>query len=187
MLDRIMRHEGRGNADVWTVLVVLGAVGLVMAVFLAVSLATQPWELDAGAPTVASDEGECRPLLGAAFEIEVEGQRHLCGGGDQKCAWGPVDVAYDPSAPERCRVAANVGGLSDYEGLGVSITIVFVLAGISGLSYRVSERLRMADLVDGGHSRMPARTRLRALAWVCLIGAVVGGNAFAAVFFSSQL
>ena len=181
-LDRIMRHEGRGNADVWAIAILLGVIGVGLAIAMVSSLIAEPWELDADNPVVTSDEGECGPLTGAKFEIEVEGQRHLCGGGDNKCAWEAVDVAYDADDPARCRVAANVDGLSKYEIIGVTLATAFMLVGVSGVSYRVSERMRMDDLVDEGEPRKRARTRLRTLAWVTLIAAIIVGNVLGLAF-----
>ncbi|MEZ4384234.1 MAG: hypothetical protein R3A79_23070 [Nannocystaceae bacterium] len=178
-LDRLMRFQGRGGS-VATILMVVGIVGLLFAAKGIAALAAQPWDLDASAPVAESLDSECGPFTGGAFIIDVDGARRRCGGSDSKCgSEGPVAVAYDPDAPARCRVASNVDRLSDYERRLLALDAVFLLALIAGASYRRSEALRMADLFDGASARLPRRRRLRTLAGLCFVAAVLAGNLFA--------
>lgn len=175
LLDRVMRHEGRGGA-VATILVVVGLVGMLIGGGGVASIVRQPWELDARAPVTTSVESECGPFTGAVYTIEVAGSRHACGGGDHKCGEGRVEVAYAADDPSRCRVAANVDRLSRYEALIAGLFCMFALLLIAGAAYRRSESLRIADLADGAAMRQGQRARLRALSAAALLAAIVASN-----------
>ncbi|MCA9657614.1 MAG: hypothetical protein KC486_04675 [Myxococcales bacterium] len=181
-LDRVMRAQGRGGSAA-TILMIVGVAGVLFGASGLLSIARQPWDLDAASPVAESIDSDCGPFTGGAFIIDVDGESLRCGGSDTKCGWeGPVAVAYDPDAPARCRVASNVDRLSDYERNMLVLDLVFLLAFIAGASYRRSEALRMADIVDGGAARLGRRRRLRRIAGLCLVAAALGGNLFALLF-----
>ena len=150
--------------------VIAGIIGFLLFAFMSVSIARQPWELDARSPVVESIDSECGPSTGAIFTIKVKGRSYRCGGSDDKCSWdGPVAVAYDPADPSRCRVAANVDRISDYESLTISANCGLALFLIAWAFYRRSEALRTADLLDGATTRQRRRARLRTLSAVIFI------------------
>lgn len=140
---------------------------------MVVPIARQPWELDARSPVVESVDGECGPSSGAIFTIKVEGRSYRCGGSDDKCPGdGPVAVAYDPADPSRCRVAANVDRISNYESLIISAGCASALFVIAWVFYRRSEALRRADLLDGTTTHQRRRARLRTLSAVLFIASI---------------
>lgn len=167
LLDRIMR---RGLP-----LVVAALLGLLFLVSQLISIAREPWELDAHSPVVESIDSACGPFRGAVVTIEVEGRRYKCGGSDDKCIGDePLPaVAYDPTDPSRCRVAASVDRLGFLESWVVSGTCSAALFLIAGVSYLRSAALRRADLLDGTATRQRRRARLRTLSAVTLIAALV--------------
>lgn len=176
-LDTVMRRSGRGGGPAAAVMIVIGLGGLLLGFRGVVSVAGQPWELDATSPVVESSGSECGPFTGAAYAIEIDGRRHMCRGADTKCGReGPVAVAHDPADPSRCRVARNVDRLSDYELMMVLLDCAFALVGVAGASYLRSEALRRADVVDGAPTRLGRRRRLRRLSAAALVAAVVVGN-----------
>lgn len=163
LLDRIM-HPRRA---------IVGIIGLLPFAFMAVSIARQPWELDARSPVVESIDSECGPFAGAIFTIKVKGRSYRCGGSDDKCSWdGPVAVAYDSADPSRCRVAANVDRISDYESLTISAGCGMALFVIAWVFYQRSEALRKTDLLDGATTRQRRRARLRTLSAVLFIASI---------------
>ena len=96
---------------------VLLLVGLVGVPFMVYDVAQIPWDVREGAPRVLSQEARCG-FPGAVYIIRVNGLRYECPGGDTKCGNGPpVEVAYDPSNPNRCRVARYAGRLSLSQGI----------------------------------------------------------------------
>lgn len=150
--------------------VIAGIIGFLLFAFMSVSIARQPWELDARSPVVESIDSECGPSTGAIFTIKVKGRSYRCGGSDDKCSQdGPVAVAYDSADPSRCRVAANVDRISDYESLTISANCGSALFLIAWAFYRRSEALRRADLLDGASTRQRRRARLRTLSAVIFI------------------
>ena len=166
LLDRIMR---RG-----TLMIVAGLIGLIVTAPALISLASEPWELDAQSPVVESIDSECGPFTGAVFTIKVEGRSYRCRGSNDKCFRdGPVAVAYDPAHPSRCRVAANVDRLSLFESWMVSASCSLALFVIAGAAYQRSEASRSADLLDAVTTRQRSRARLRTLSAVTLIAAIL--------------
>lgn len=138
-----------------------------------ISIAGEPWELDARSPVVESIGSECARFTGAVVTIAVKGRSFRCGGSDNKCSWdGPVAVAYDPADPSRCRVAANVDRLSDLESLMISGSCSLALFVIAGTAYQRSQALRKADLLDGATTRQRRRARLLTLSAVTLIASI---------------
>lgn len=169
LLDRVMRRTGRGGAPAAWFLLGGGLLGLLVESRTIVSIAAEPWELDASSPVVESVDSECGPFMGATLTIEVDGRRHACRGSNEKCEEGPVAVAYDPAAPSRCRAAVNVDHPSFFEWWLMMLTCSFTLMTISGASYLRSETLRTADIVDGAPVRLARRRRLRKLGAAALI------------------
>lgn len=153
--------------------VIAGIIGLLFFALMSVPIARQPWELDARSPIVESIDSECGPSTGAIFTIKVKGRSYRCGGSDDKCSGdGPVAVAYDATDPSRCRVAANVDRISDYESLIISAGCGSVLFMIAWVFYQRSEALRKADLLDGASTRQRRRARLRTLSAVVFIASI---------------
>ncbi len=141
--------------------VIAGILGILLFGFMSVSIARQPWELDARSPVVESIDSECGPSNGAIFTIKVKGRSYRCGGSDDKCPGdGPVAVAYDPADPSRCRVAANVDRISDYESLTLSAGCGSALFMIAWALYQRSE---------AAATRQRRRARLRTLSAVVFI------------------
>lgn len=164
LLDRFMQPRG----------VIAGVMGFLLFALMLVPIARQPWELDARSPVVESIDSECGPSTGAIFTIKVKGRSYRCGGSDDKCSWdGPVAVAYDPADPSRCRVAANVDRISNYESLIISASCGTALFMIAWVFYRRSEALRTADLLEGATTRQRRRARLRTLSAVLCIASMV--------------
>lgn len=152
---------------------VAGIINLLLFACLSVPIARQPWELDARSPVVESIDSECGPATGAIYTIKVKGRSYRCGGSDDKCSWdGPVAVAYDSADPSRCRVAANVDRISDYESLIISAGCGVALFMIAWGFYRRGEALRRADLLDGATTRQRRRARIRTLSAVILIASI---------------
>ncbi len=187
LLDAIMRHKGRGGSA-GVILMIVGVGGLLIGGSGVLGLAAQPWELDASSPVAESVDSECGPFSGGRFVIEVGGEDHLCGGSDTKCGdEGPVAVAFDPEDPSRCRVAANVDGLSVYELQILILAFGFLALAIAGGAYTFSERLRLASLLGEGSGREVLRRRLRRVSGFALILAICLTNGFALYFILTNI
>ena len=182
LLDTIMRRQGRGGSAAM-ILMIVGLGGVLIGGSGVLGLAAQPWELDASSPVAESVDSECGPFSGGRFVIEVADEDHLCGGSDTKCGReGPVAVAFDPEDPSRCRVAANVDGLSVYELQILLLFCGFLSIGTAGAAYYFSERLRLASLLEGGSTRQALRRRLRRISGFALLLAICLSNGVALFF-----
>lgn len=166
------------------VFALVGSLGFGMLVYLLLGIASAPWGLDANSPTtmsVESSDAGCDWQSGAQYEIDVEGQHYKgCAGGVNKCAFGdPVEIAYDPSDPAQCRVAANVDGLSRYEISTSLIALTMSIIGFAGIAYLWSARVRVKAIANGATELPTAFTRLQLISWLCLALGVVTINATA--------
>ena len=187
LLDTIMRREGRGGSAAM-IFMVVGLGGLLIGGSGVLGLAAQPWELDASSPVAESVDSECGAFSGGRFVIEVGDEDYLCGGSDTKCGReGPVAVAFDPEDPSRCRVAANVDGLSVYELQILLLVCGFLSIGTAGAAYYFSERLRLASLLGGGEARQALRRRLRRISGFALILAICMSNGIALFFILTNV
>jgi hypothetical protein len=180
LLDRFFRRgDTSPPASIFMFIGVLGGIALG---FFVARMAEVPWHLDARSPVVTAVGSECGPLTGGRFVIEVDGERHLCTGSDNKCGFeGAIDIAYDPDDPSACRAAHHVDDLSRYELLLLIMSLAFVSLGLSGASYVVSETLRRKDLEQDEPSRVLARRRLRTATKVLMAAAAIAVNVAGAV------
>ncbi len=182
LLDTVMRHQGRGGRSA-TILMVVGLIGTLLGGSSALCMLAEPWQLNARSPQVNSVASECGSFSGAVYTIEVEGVSQNCGGADTKCAGGTqVAIAYDPEDPSRCRVAANVDRLSDYELQILMLALAFIAVGLAGGAYTWSERLRRAEIADSSPVLARRRQQLRRLSGLALGAAFCLVNAFAILF-----
>ncbi len=181
-LERFMLGDARGGNRA-NVLLIVGGLGFGMFLYVLSGVFTAPGGLDGSSPTVASDTATCSFRNGALYEIEVAGKTYGgCAGATNRCAESePVDVAYDPADPSRCRVASAVGGLGRFEMTLLLLNLGMAFAGVASVLFMLSQRIHMAAIAnDGDMSGAQARVaRLQRLSWVALAASAITANATA--------
>ena len=101
--------------------------GLIYVPFELYDIAQIPWDIREGAAEATTGYARCNRWGGTQYKIRIDGLAYTCEGGGLKCSPGITRVLYDPSDPDRCRVASAAARPSEFQ-------LVFLCSGVLGLN-----------------------------------------------------